>query len=248
MSPRGRYVGAQLGDGGQFGVSIRQRLETEWRDFRLAGRPEAGYAPGASRLEDLVREAVRRNAKPASPTLVWIYDRYDDKANNLLESKIWRDERVGLALKRFVCLRGDAQDLPVGTMRNEVKRRLPVLFLFSPGGKPFCVLEGKRAMSRSTFYSRLEKLWGDSFTMTLRTYTKAMFKILDRLDGIGARMEVLWGKAEKAADKPAKLAAVKRAMAELEKEEKKVLEDEERILAACAPRPEFRPSAEAASK
>jgi hypothetical protein len=220
----------------------------EWQELRLAQEVTGGYADQARPLEDLLRDAVAARAKEALPIVIWIYDLEDEKTNQSIETKIFCDEKVGLALKRFICLKGNLEGIPDRELVKDLRRRAPVFYLYDPAGKPFDTLEGKSATSRSRFYGLVEKLWGASFDVRLRDFAKQMGDILDRVDKLETQKQLLAAKKARAADNPRKLAALKDDEEELAKEEKAILDDEAAILASCKRKAEFESPPEAAQK
>lgn len=182
---------------------------------------------------------MKRRAQEKKPVVVWIYDSEDEKTNANLESKVFYDEKVGLALKQFVCLKGDVESIPDEKLMKKTRRKAPMIYFFDPAGKPFDTLTGKRATSRSGFTSRLEKLWDLSYDMKLRVYAKKMSALLDQMDKLEEKKRQIESKMARAAANPGKFSALKKQEEKLKAEEAKLLDAEQKILEACKLRPEF---------
>ena len=151
--------------------------------------------------------------------------------------------KIGLAMKRFKCLKANIESIADARMSRDLQRRVPIFYLYDPAAKLFTKLEGKKACSRSRFYGAVEKLWKASFEMKLKDFTKKMTKILDAIDKIEKQKELLAAKKARAAGKAAKLGALNRQERKLKEEEKKVQADEAEVLESCKRRPEFLPEA-----
>jgi DNA repair exonuclease SbcCD ATPase subunit len=214
----------------------------EWRELTLT-RAVEGYAKVAPPLEEVLRDAVGGTAREPLPTVVWIYDLEDEKGNAALETKIFQDEKVGLTLKRFHCLKANLDSLPDGHTARKLKRRTPIFFFYDPAGQPVAALEGKRAESRSRFSKEMEELWKASFEMRHRDYLGKMGDILDDIDKLETKKALLEAKIARAAGNARKLAKLDREKQQLDKQEKKILEAEQEVHDACRAREAFRPEA-----
>lgn len=197
-----------------------------------------GYAEAARPLEALLHDFVA-SRKDNLPVVVWIYDLEDEKGNSRLEAKIFNDLKVGIALKRFVCLKGNLDTIPDENLAKKLQRNAPYFYFFDPAGEQFAELSGKSASSRSRFYGTIEKLWTTSFDVKLRDFTSKMSKILDRIDRVEKEKEQLAAKKARAEGNPRKLRSIAQDEQELKKEEEAVLEDEQKLLADCRLREEF---------
>jgi hypothetical protein len=213
-------------------------VRVDWRELRLAQSVAEGYGEAAPEIDELVRDAVA-SRPDRLPTVVWIYDVEDEKENRLLETRVFQDLKVGVALKRFACLKGNIATIPDEAVAERLRRRSPIFLFYDPAGEPFARLEGKRATSRSGFYRVVEKLWRTSFELKLRSFTGRMTKILDRIDRLEKEKQLLAAKKSRAEGNPRKLRGIVREEDELEEEERAVLEDEEELLADCRLRKEF---------
>jgi hypothetical protein len=216
-------------------------VKVEWERLRLAAATPGGYADTSKPVEELIQAAVDARAKERKPCVVWLCDAEDDRKNEQLEKKLFFDEKIGLAMKRFICLRADIQAIPNDREAEKLYRKAPLFYFFDPAGKQFGrTLYGKRAASRSGFCRQLEKLWDLSFEMKLKVYSKQMGKILDELDKLEGEKNRLTGKMDRAADNPRKLEQLKKEEEALKAEEDEITAKEKEILDAVTLREEFR--------
>jgi hypothetical protein len=223
-------------------------VKVEWKALRLAASTP-GYADSAKPVDELIQAAVKARSEARQPIVIWICDAEDDKGNINLEKKIFNDEKVGLAMKRFICLKGEIQTLPDEREAALLARKAPLFYFFDPAGEQFGkTLYGKRASSRSGFCSELEKLWDFSFSTKLKVYHKEMSKLLDRLDKLESEKTRLTSQMDRAADNPPKLAKLKKEEEELKAEEEKLEKEEQEILASVKLSPEFAKGDEQAAK
>ena len=232
--------------GGRTSTATQQRIRVEWEELRLS-HSEEGYGETALPLEDLIRNAVR-SRKEILPAVVWIYDLEDEKTQSDLETRVFADEKVGIAMKRFVCLKGSIDSIPDAKTVRALRRKAPLFYFVDPGREICYELSGRRATSRSRFYGAIEKLWRKSFDTRLRVFSKQMSEVLDRIDEVEGEKAVLEAKRARAEGNRRKLAALARDEEKLREEEEKVLEMERDVLAACQVKDEFLPSEEAARK
>lgn len=190
-------------------------------------------------MEDLYKNVSADNR----PAVVWIYDPEDDSANQRCEANIFRNEQVGIALKKFRTLRIDVDAISSQKIREEYAKRAPSFHFFDPKGEFLTKVEGKKATSLSSFSRLMDKTWNKSYNTKLRTYAKGMTKILDRLDRLTGKKTILTQQLARLAQKPnpRKAAALKKTETALAKEEAKILEDEQTILAKVALRPQYLP-------
>jgi hypothetical protein len=182
---------------------------------------------------------VKSNLGERKPIVIYICDEEDEKTERALDSKIFSNEKIGVAMKRFTCLKGSIQSIPDERLADKIARQTPVFYFYDPAGEPMKVLKGKRATSTSAFSAMVGKLWDKSYVMKLKAYAKTMGQILDQLDKLEAEKERLQDKKDRAADKPAKLKQLQKEDAVLAEREKKVQEMEEELLLAAALKPEF---------
>ena len=183
----------------------------------------------------------------ATPAVVWLYTPADEKALTALNSTVFQNERVGIAMKKFRCLRVNVEEIDNREIREEYLRTAPSFIFFDPAGGPLAELSGKRATSLSNFSSALEKVWNQSFTVSLKSYTTDVTGVLNELDKINSKVQILEQnqariKAKPNARKQRKLKAEAEA---LRAEKEAVLEKEQEILAGVELRPEFRPEEQA---
>ena len=238
----------QAGPGGRTSQATQQRVKVQWETLRLA-ESTPGYAATAKPLDEIIQAAVSARATVRKPILIWICDAEDEKGNDQLEKKIFNDEKVGLSLKRFICLRGEIQTLPDDKQAQKLFRKAPLFYFYDPAGKAFGKpLYGKRATSKSGFCRQLEKLWNVSFEMKLKDYSKQMGKILDKMDKLEAEKSRLTDKMDRAADNPRKLAVLKKEEDKLQAEEDKITAEEKEIVDAVALKDEYLPKDENAAK
>ena len=219
------------GSSGRTTTATQKRIQISWNELRLSQRVE-GYGDAARPIQDLVKAALA-SRKEVLPAIVWIYDLEDEKSEKSLEAKVFGDQKVALALKRFVCLKGNLETIPDGKLVRDLRRRGPVFFFYDPARNLFGTLQGKKALSKSRFYGVVQKLWGESFEMKINTFTKTMGSILDGIDRVETKKQALAAKEARAAGNSLKLAKIRRDKAKIEKEEKEVLEDEEQLLSDC---------------
>ena len=198
-----------------------------------------GYADSGQPLEDVIKAAVEKEASAKRPLVIWLCDAEDDKTNDALEAKIFRDEKIALAMKRFTCLKGEIQTIPDERQMEKVLRQAPVFYFYDPAGNRLDQLEGRRATSRSGFSGRIEKLWDVSFEMRLKDYSKKMGHVLDRMDKLEGEKQRLTAKMDRAADNAPKLRRLQAEEAKLKEQETAIQKDEQAILDSLKVRPEF---------
>jgi hypothetical protein len=167
----------------------------------------------------------------SKPAVVWMYRPDDDRENANCNANIFNNEGVGIAMKKFRTYRVNWHDIPTETLQDEYKNT-PAFFFFDPTGKLITKSEGKKVDSLSTFTKALDTTWNQSFEGKLRAYQKSMTKILDRLDRVEGRKQVLeQGKARLAAKpNPRKQRALDKEEAELNELLAKIEADEQKLL------------------
>ena len=203
----------------------------------------AGYADSARPVDDIIKAYVAARKDERKPTVIWIADDEDAKTNEALESRVFNNEDIGIAMKRFTCLRGAVQMIPDERIAGEAQRRTPSFYFFNPAGELVNEVHGKRATSRSGFSACVGKLFDLSFAMSLKDYSKRMGKILDQMDRVAGEKERLDAKIERAADNPGKLAPLVKEQDEL-KEKQAALETlEQELLGVSGVKPDFLPGA-----
>ncbi|MEN8151372.1 MAG: hypothetical protein ABFS86_16265 [Planctomycetota bacterium] len=177
------------------------------------------------------------------PAVVWVYRPDDDRVNTNCEANIFNNEGVGIAMKKFRTLRVNWHDIPTETLQEEYKRT-PAFFFFDPTGKLVTKSQGKKVDSLSTFSKALDTTWRKSFNGKLRDYQKKMTKILDRLDRVDGRQQVLEQSRARLAAKPnpRKQRALDKEDAELGKQLEAIQKDEQKLLASVVVRPEHLPA------
>ena len=227
------------GSSGRTSQATQQRIKIEWKSLRLAQSTGDGYADTSAPLDKLIGEAVKRQAGGSKPAVIWVFDAEDDRKNEQLEKKVFADNKIGLALKRFLCLKAEIQSIPDDKLLRETARKCPMFIFYDPAGEEFGRLAGKKAGSKSGVSSQIEKLWDLSFEVRLKDYSKQMGKLLDELDKIERDKERLTKKMTSAAGKPGKLKGLQKEEEKLKAEEAKLLEKEQELIAACKLRPDF---------
>jgi hypothetical protein len=191
------------------------------------------------------------SANPGSgdiPAIVWLYTPADDKTVQACNANIFQNERVGIALKKFRTYRVNVEEIDNAELRKEYMRAAPAFLFFDPSGDQVAKLGGKKATSLSGFSSVMGKTWNMSFTVKLKPYTKNMTNILDRLDKINGRTQIMEQSKARLDSKPNAMKQRKlQAQAEtLRAEKEAVVEDEQEILASVELRSKFRPEEQAA--
>lgn len=225
-------------------------MRVDWKTLRLAEFTSEGYAETSRPVDDLVNDAVKKElGTTKKPVLVWIYDVEDDRTNSNIESSVFGDEKVALAMKQFVCLKAEIQSMPDSREAEKLVRTAPIFHFFDPSGARIDTLNGKRATSRSGVTARIEKLWDLSYEVRLREYSRDMARVLDQMERIDGDKARLLDQMDRAADNPRKLASLKREEEDLKKEEENVLAEERKILAGVTLKSDWTaPKDEAAQK
>jgi hypothetical protein len=149
---------------------------------------------------------------------------------------------VGLAFKKFHTFRVNVDIIQREELRKQY-RRTPSFRFFDPVGEPVGTLEGRRVTSLSAFTRYVEKVWKTSYTYSLKSYSKDMTRILDRLDKVGQMKTNLERDRARLAEKPnpRKQREADKDQAEIEKAEKAIAEDEAEIHAKVKLREEYLP-------
>jgi len=175
----------------------------------------------------------------SKPAVVWIYRPDDEQVNNSCNANIFNNEGVGIAMKKFRTYRVNWHDMPTEKLQKEYENT-PAFFFFDPTGKLVTKTRGKKVDSLSTFTKALSATWDKSFTGRLRAYQKSMTKILDRLDRVEGRKQVLdQGKARLAAKpNPRKQRALDKEESELNDLSAKIEADEQKLLGSVKVRPD----------
>jgi hypothetical protein len=215
-------------------------VQVDWQTLKLAETTGGNYAESARPVQDLVNEAAAKAAGGQRPVLVFVFDPEDTKTNDSLEANVFTDEKVGLALKRFACLRAALDSIPDAKAAEALKRQAPLFYFFDPSGKPADTLSGKRATSKSGFSSRVEKIWNLSFEKPLKEFASAMAEILDRFDKVATDLARVADQITRAADNPQKLAGLQKDEAALKAVEAAIQQDEKKVLDGVTVREEFR--------
>jgi hypothetical protein len=216
----------------------------QWKPLALTAQTSgSAYAATARPVEDVIKDLYSELKPGNMPSVVWLIDLTDDKTNTKIEGTVFQNEDVGLLLKRFNCYKVDVRNLPSGDLQEKYLREVGFHF-FDPAGEPTLrPLVGKRSASLSTFSSYVEKVWDGSYTMRQKEFTKRMKDVLDGLDRVDSKKQVLAKKKEKLAERPNPRLqrAVEKEEAEIAEEAKAVEELEKEITAECTLRPEFLP-------
>ena len=182
-------------------------------------------------------------AADSKPAVVWMYRPDDDRTNANCNANIFNNEGVGIAMKKFRTYRVNWHDIPTETLQEEYKNT-PAFFFFDPTGKLITKSQGKKVDSLSAFTKALDATWGKSFTGKLRAYQKSMTKILDRLDRVEGRQQVLEQSRARLAAKPnpRKQRALDKEDAELREILEKIEKDENALITSVAVRSEHLPA------
>jgi hypothetical protein len=194
--------------------------------------------PGAEyeetlRVAELLKKMSLNVSEDSTPTVVWIYNPEDERANTACEGNLFQNEGVGLALKKFRTYRLNYHDIPNERLQKEYKNT-PAFHFFDPAGKLITKTQGKKVSSLSGFSKALNATWAKSFDTKLSDYQKKMTKILDRLDRVDGRKQVLEQSKGRllAKPNPRKQRALDMEEAELNKLAEKIAEDEKSLIAS----------------
>ena len=88
-------------------------------------------------------------------------------------SKCLGNEKIAVALKRFVCLKASVETNPDEEMREEVRKNTPLVFTYDPAGKQTAHPRSRRTRSRSTLAAGVEKAHKQPVTPpTRRTFSE----------------------------------------------------------------------------
>jgi hypothetical protein len=206
----------------------------QWEQTTLPTRTEPGYGERALPAEDLVKFDSR-------PTLVWFFDLEDEDLNRKCESTVFSNEKLGLALKRFRCVKIDVQSIAEDRLRREYASQTPAFRIIDPAGETLAVMQGPRATSLSRFRGMVSSAWRKMFTMSQDNFVRKMTDILNRLDRVNSQKTVLDSQKKRYQERGnrRKLAEVERDAEELAAEQKKIEQDEEAIKEACSLRDSY---------
>ena len=214
----------------------------KWQSLRLEAQTAGSeYGEDTLRVAELLEKMSVNSGGTDRPAVVWFYSPEDVQVNEGCDQKIFANEQVGLALQMVNCYRVDVDSIRNETIREEYARDLPAFHFFDPAGEELARLSGKRANSLSGFSSLLTKLWSKSFTVALKSYTKEMARILNRLDKITAEKQILDADLARLAERPnpRKQAKLDRELEEIEKESADLLADETELKESIALRSEY---------
>ncbi len=206
------------------------RVDVDWKDLNLTQKVAEGYGAAARPLPDVIQDVVAAR-KDKLPVLVWFCRPDQSKQNTLIEEKVFGDEKIAIAMKKFVCLQGNVSNVPAGKLKTALTKSTPALYLYDPAGKSFQELTGSTAASSKKVYAAVKALWEKSFKTKLRDFTRKITGILDKLEKIEAKLITVEIKRSRARGSKSRLKACDREEAKLEKEEKKLNEDEAKLLA-----------------
>ena len=170
-------------------------------------------------------------SESSTPAVVWIYNPEDEKANTSCEGNLFQNEGIGLAMKKFRTFRVNWHDIPTEALQKQYAST-PAFHFYDPSGKLISKTQGKKVSSLSTFSKAMNAAWSKSFTSKLRDYQKKMTKILDRLDRVDGRKQVLEQSKARllAKPNPRKQRALDKEEAELQKLASKIAEDETKLV------------------
>jgi hypothetical protein len=186
------------------------------------------YAPLNRPVEEILTELVKKMGEGRKPALVYLFDGRKKDVNFLVE-ETYRDEKICIALEHFLCLKADLGSVTDRRQREKLMDQAPILMFFAPDGRSLQAITGRRAASRKTLSQQVGKLWTRTFTISLRNYLRRKDGILDRRESLERKREILLLRAERARDKPAKLAPLERDIAAVEKLLREVRADEEKL-------------------
>ena len=182
---------------------------------------------------------------------MWFCDVSDDKTNRNIDGKIFKNEPMGIALKRFNCFRVNVLDIPEGDLKEKYLKLAPAFLFFDPAVVPVSrPLSGKRATSLSAFSSQVEKTWAKTFTMQFKAYKDGYTKILGLMDKADLVKTKIDKDKARLAEKPnpAKARKVAKQGEKLKEQMAEIEKKEQDLIAACALRAEFLPPEEVGEK
>jgi hypothetical protein len=199
------------------------------------------YGEQTLRVAELLERMSANAGREARPAVVWFFDPADDVAATGFDANVRRNEQVALALSAFRCYRVNVETIDSEAVRAEYARVLPAVHFFGPDNALLGRMEGKKAYSLAGFSGALESAWARSFTTPMKGYTRDMARVLDSLDKVDGRKQILARERARLAAKPdprreRELAADE---AKLKLEEEKVLAEEKRVRSEVALRPEY---------
>lgn len=232
-APKGLAGGTSQGTaerGDRPASGANPRIAIAWREFALAVPAEPGYAETAAPLAEMIGRAVEQ-AVGKAPALVFIVDeRQADRVAAVEQALSSQD--LAVALERFVCLKASVDSIPDEQLREDVRRRAPLVYTFDSAGTGVSLVAGRRAGSRSALFAGVQKAFQLSYTLSLRDYTRAALKIRDRIEEIQAERQRIFVKMGSASE--AKRAALQRDLDRLDAVREKVREEEQALAEACA--------------
>ena len=201
----------------------------QWEQTTLPTASEPGYGERVLPATEFAKQDGE-----GRPTLVWFYSLDDERENRTCEGTVLQNEQVGLALKKFRCVKIDVESIDDARLRKEYSRT-PAFLIIDPKGETIGKIEGKSATSLSRFNGMVRSAWGRLFTVAQKPYVKDMTKILDRLDRVSSQKIVLAAKKQRAEAKGqrSKMAAIAREEQSLKDAETEIQKDEREILAKC---------------
>ena len=174
-----------------------------WTNLKLATQTAGSeYGGSTLRVAEVLRKLSSDVGSDNTPAVVWMYSPDEEKANQRLNSNIFQNEQVGLAMKKFRTLRVNVLEIDHNELRAEYSKNAPAFYFFDPAGGEIGKVAGKKATSLSGFTKLMEKSWNTSYETKLRKYTKSMTKLLDQLDRIDAKKQNLERNKERLALKP----------------------------------------------
>ncbi|MHC4471182.1 MAG: hypothetical protein ACYS99_09485 [Planctomycetota bacterium] len=186
----------------------------------------------------------------STPAVVWLYEADDDKTNQSCNANIFQNEPVGLALKKFRCYRVDVNAIADDRIRKEYEKQAPAFLFYDPAGEQVSKAQGRKVTSLSGFTGAMERTWKTSYKVNLRTYTKKMARILDRIDQITGKKQVLAQSKTRLISKPnpRKQKTLEQEERKLKAEEEKVFAEERELLASVQLRAQYQPETDKVAK
>jgi len=200
----------------------------------------AEYGEETVRVADLL-EKMSKDDSDNLPAVVWIYHPADEDDNQQIEGNVFQNEQVGLAMKKFRTYRVNVTQIRSDRIREQY-RRTPTFHFYDPTGEKLSELDGRKVTSLSEFTRHMGRTWSKSFTKRLRSFTKPMTKILDRLDRYDGQKQILEQSKARLDERPnpRKQREIEQEEKELEEIAAKIAEDEKEILESVELREEFR--------
>jgi hypothetical protein len=184
------------------------------------------------------------------PSVVWLFQADDDKTNQACDAKIFQNEPVGLALRKFRCFRLDVNAIADDRIRKEYEKAAPGFLFFDPSGDEVAKVGKRKVSSLSGFNTALERTWRSTFTVNMKTFTKKMGRILDQIDRLDTQKQIIAQSKARLAQKPKprKMRSIEKEEEQLKVAEKKVLDDERLLADSVELRAQYLPEKDKVAK